>query len=50
MFYQYCHDEKKTAEQRTVSDFDMKRLYRQFEADYEKEPFIKKNTEFQDEM
>lgn len=38
MFYQYCHDEKKTAEQRTVSDFDMKRLYRQFEADYEKKP------------
>ena len=50
MFYQYCHDEKKTAEQRIVSDFDMKRLYRQFEADYEKKPFIKKNTEFQDEM
>lgn len=38
MFYKYCHDEKKTVEQRTVSDFDMKRLYERFEMDYEKKP------------
>ena len=37
-FYKYCPERVKTVEQRTVSDTDMRKLYEQFQKDYEKHP------------
>jgi len=37
-FYGYCVDDEKSTEEKVVSDVEMKKLYTQFQKDYEKKP------------